>query len=270
MIPPRRILRHLGPLVLGLAVLAATPAAAPLRVIEQSVDYPGGEGDMPAHVYAPEGEDRRPGVLVLHTVAGPGPMLEAFARRLAAEGFIAMTPDLFALHDFGPDGRTDHPLVLEDLAGALDFLRRHPRVDASRLGVVGFSFGGRLAVIASARHADVAAVVVYYAVASYQELAKERPVSGRALRSRALTELAGAIRAPVLIHHGEADRTAPARQGALLHEALAAAGKPSTLYLYPGADHLFNAPAGAPTHRPEAERLSWQRTLEFLRGRLAH
>src|SRR5512134_2940617 len=162
MISPRPILRHLGLLVLGLAVLTATAAAAPWRVLEQSVDYPGGEGDMPAHVYAPEGGERRPGVLVLHTVAGPGPMLETFARRLAAEGFVTMTPDLFALHDFGPDGRTDHPLVLEDLAGALRFLRRHPRVDPTRLGVVGFSFGGRIAVIAAAGHADIGAVVVYY------------------------------------------------------------------------------------------------------------
>ncbi|HLF49253.1 MAG TPA: dienelactone hydrolase family protein, partial [Methylomirabilota bacterium] len=93
------------------AALAVGPALG-LRVQEQSVDYPGSQGDMPAHLYMPEGGGRRPGVLVLHTSAGPGPNLEAFARRLAAEGFVTMTPDLFTLHDFGPEGRTDHPLVL--------------------------------------------------------------------------------------------------------------------------------------------------------------
>jgi len=262
----RRILPCLGLLALGLS--AVTPAAAPLLVLEQSVDYPGGEGDMPAHVYLPEGQERRPGVLLLHTIAGPGPMLEAFARRLAAEGFATMTPDLFALHDFGPDGRVDHPLVVQDLDGALEYLRRHPRVDAARLAVVGFSFGGRLAVIAAARHPDLKAVVVYYAVASYQELAKQRPVSGRALHTRPLTELAGAIRGSVLIHHGEADRTVPVGQSLLLHEALVAAGKAATLYRYPEADHLFNA-QDLPTYQAEAERLSWQRTLELLKRHLA-
>lgn len=265
----RRIPPRLPLVLLGVAVLAAVAPAAPVRVLEQSVDYPGAEGDMPAHVYAPEGGGRHPGVLVLHTMAGPGPMLEAFARRLAAEGFVTMTPDLFALHDFGPDARADHPLVLQDLDGALGYLRHHPRVDPSRLGVVGFSFGGRLAVLAAASHADLKAVVVYYAIASYQELAKERPVPERALRTRPLAELAGAVRAPVLIHHGQADRSVPASQGALLHAALAAAGTPSTLHLYPGADHLFNA-EDTPGHQPEAARLSWQRTLDFLHRRLAH
>jgi carboxymethylenebutenolidase len=196
-------------------------------------------------------------------------MLEAFARRLAAEGFVTMTPDLFALHDFGPDGRVDHPLVLRDLDGARTFLRAHPAVDRSRVGVVGFSFGGRLAVIAAATYPDLRAVVVYYAVASYQDLARERQVTGRALRSRPLTDLAGLIRAPVLVHHGEADRAVPAGQGRLLHGALAAAGTPSALHLYPDADHLFNA-EGSPAYRPDAARLSWERTLEFLKRHLAH
>ena len=218
------------------AALAAGHARAQ-RVLEQSVDYPGSEGDMPAHLYMPEGGGRRPGVLVLHTSAGPGPNLEAFARRLAAEGFVTMTPDLFTLHDFGPEGRTDHPLVLGDLDGALRFLRAHPSVDPSRTAVVGFSFGGRLAVLAAA------------------------------LRTRPLTELAGVLRAPVLIHHGEADRTVPASQGALLHRALVTAGGSSALHLYPGAYHLFNFALGAEApavYRPDADRLSWERTLAFL------
>jgi carboxymethylenebutenolidase len=231
------------------------------------VDYPGSEGDMPAHLYLPGGDGRRPGILVLHTAAGPGPNVEAFARRLAAEGFVTMTPDLFALHDFGPEGRTDHPLVLGDLDGALRFLRAHPSVDPSRTGVVGFSFGGRLAVLTAARHPDLRAVVAYYAVASFQALARKRPVDEPALRTRPLTELAATLRPPVLIHHGEADRMVPAAQSALLHHALLAAGRSSTLHLYAGADHLFNFALGveaAAVYRPEADRLSWERTLAFL------
>lgn len=260
---------------LGAALALAAPGpAAPgsaVHVAEQALDYPGSEGEMPAHLYVPEGAGRRPGVLVLHTAAGPGPNVEAYARRLAGEGFVTMTPDLFSLHDFGPDGRTDHPLVLEDLEGALAFLRGHPTVDPGRLGAVGFSFGGRLAVLAAAIHPDLKAVVVHYAVTSYQELARERPVAGRALRTRPLTDLVAAIRAPVLIHHGEADRTVPAGQGRLLHHALSTAGKPSTLHLYPGADHLFNFALGAEartSYHAEADRLSWERTAAFLRRHL--
>lgn len=91
-------------------------------VAARAVEYPGSEGEMPAHLYVPDGDGRAPAVLVLHTVAGPGPNVEAFARELAGAGYVTMTPDVFSLHDFGPDGRTDHPLVLGDVRGALAWL----------------------------------------------------------------------------------------------------------------------------------------------------
>ena len=268
---PSRVLAVAGLLVIGGPGLAAD---APAReVMAESVDYPGSEGEMPARLYVPRGTDRLPGVLVLHTIAGPGPNVEAFARRLAGQGFVTMTPDVFALHEFGPAGRTDHPLILRDLDGAVGFLRGHPRVDPTRTGVVGFSFGGRLAVIGASRHPDLKAVVAYYAISSHAELARSRPLDGRALTATSLTELVPSLRAPVLLHHGEADEQVPHEQSRLLVRALAAAGKPATLHLYPGARHLFNFAIAAEDpspHHPEADGLAWDRTLAFLRGLLAH
>jgi carboxymethylenebutenolidase len=248
----------------ALLVATGTAGAAGPAVFAHAVDYPGAEGDMPARLYEPEGPTRLPGVLVLHTLAGPGPNVEAFARDLAALGYVTLTPDLFSLHDFGADGRTDHPLVQTDLEGALDFLAAQPRVDPERLGVVGFSFGGRAAVLlAAARPARLRAIVVYYAIASHAELG--RPLGGRAARAAPLDASVGALGAPVLIHHGEADANVPVEQGRLLHRALETAGKSSTLHLYPGADHLFNFSLGPDArYHPEAARLSWERTVRFL------
>lgn len=265
------ILRH-GLVLLFLFTLTVvlSPAAAALtgRVATRAIDYPGSEGEMPATLYIPEGTARRPGVLVLHTAAGPGPNLEAFARELATAGYVTLTPDVFALHDFGADGRTDHPLIVGDLEGALAFLARQPRVDPDRLGVVGFSFGGRAAIqLAAAHPAELRAVVVYYAIASHAALG--RVLSGRAARAEPLAARVGALRAPVLIHHGEADRNVPVEQARLLHRALVAAGKSSTLYTYPGADHLFNFSLGpGVNYDPDAAKLSWERTLRFLGAHL--
>jgi carboxymethylenebutenolidase len=247
--------------------IATVVYAAPPAVDERAVEYAGGEGEMPARLYAPMAAGRFPGVLVLHSLAGPGQNVEAFARRLAAEGLVAMTPDFFALHDFGPDGRTDHPLIAQDLAGALRFLASEPRVNPDRIGVVGFSFGGRQAVLLAATHREIRVAVVYYAVASHRDLGRE--VTGRARTALPLTDRVGAIHAPIQIHHGEADANVPVSQAYILHRALQSAGKPVELHTYPGADHLFDfALAGNPTHHPAAAALAWQRTLAFLRRHL--
>ena len=268
--PAPRDPRGLLALALGLLLLAApaSPGADGPAARARAVDYPGAEGDMPARLYEPPGAARLPGVIVLHTIAGPGPNLEAFARELAAAGYVTLTPDVFALHDFGAEGRTDHPLILGDLAGALDFLAAQPRVDAGRLGAVGFSFGGRAAVLLAAAHPErLRAVVVYYAIASHAALG--RPLAGRAARAEPLATRVSALRAPVLIHHGEADTNVPVEQGRLLHRALAAAGKPGTLYTYPRAEHLFNFSLGPDVRfDPDAARLAWQRTLRFLDAHL--
>jgi len=234
------------------------------RVTARAIEYPGSEGEMPGHLYEPGAPARLPGVLVLHTSAGPGPNLEAFAKRLAAEGYVTLTPDFFSLHDFGPDGRTDHPLILKDLDGALEYVASHPRVDATRLGVVGFSFGGRVAVIlAATRPERIRAAVSYYAVTSHPALGGT--LAGRAARAEPLPARVQAIRAPLLIHHGEADVNVPVEQARLLHRAMLAAGKSSSLYTYPGADHLFNFSIGPDVRfHPVAAALSWDRTVRFL------
>ena len=257
----RRLLALLGVLV-WLSFSSGGDAAT---VREAAVEYTGSEGAMPARLYIPEGGGRRGAVLVLHGIDGPQRVIEGFARDLAAEGFVTLTPDLFSLHEFASEGRVDHPLILGDLAGALAFVKQLPEAHPVRIGVVGFSFGGRLAVLAAALHPEIRAAVNYYGVASYQELGN-REVGGRALRSVPLTERVRAIRAAVLIQHGEADQTNPVEQGRLLHAALTRAGKRSLLYTYPGADHVFNF-AGS-RHHAEAARLSWERTVAFLREHL--
>ena len=233
-------------------------------VTGQDVDYVGSEGAMPARLYAPAGAGRLPGVLVLHTLAGPGPNVDAFARDLATAGYVTLAPDVFALHDFGPAGRTDHPLILGDAKGALAYLKGLPRVDPDRIGVVGFSFGGRLAAMMGVLHAaELRAIVVYYAIIAHAAL--RGPIPPAAAGAVALTQRAGAFRAPVMIHHGEVDANVPVAQAKLLHQALIGAGKSSVLHIYPAADHLFNFSLGPEAHyHPEAARLSWQRTLDFL------
>jgi carboxymethylenebutenolidase len=255
-------------LVLVMTVLPGLAAAPADRVRASEVEFTGSEDAVPARLYLPGARPPRPALLVLHTANGPGANVEAVARALAAEGYVALAPDLFNLHDFGADGRTDHPLILGDLDAALEYLARHPAVDARRVGAVGFSFGGRLAVLLAARQPErIRAVVSYYAVSDHRALG--RPVGGRAARARPLADHVSTIRAPVLLQHGEADRNVPVEQSRLLHRALVGAGKTAELATYPAADHLFDFTLGPEARpHPEAARQAWRRTLDFLRRHL--
>jgi carboxymethylenebutenolidase len=251
-----------------MALLPLPAARSADRVRTTDVEFAGSEDAVPARLHLPAAPPPRPALLVLHTASGPGPNIDAAARALAAEGYVTLAPDLFALHEFGADGRTDHPLILGDLDAALDYLARHPAVDARRLGAVGFSFGGRLAVLLAARQPQrIRVVVSYYAVSDHRALG--RPVAGRAARTRPLADHVSAIRAPILLQHGEADRNVPVEQSRRLHQALVGAGRTAELATYPGADHLFDFTLGPDARpHPEAAREAWRRTLDFLRRHL--
>ncbi|MEK6530325.1 MAG: hypothetical protein AABZ48_05470, partial [candidate division NC10 bacterium] len=70
--------------VLGvLAWLSVQSVAEAAGVRERAVEYAGSEGAMSAGLYVPEGGAKRAGVLVLHGIDGPQPVIEAFARSLA-------------------------------------------------------------------------------------------------------------------------------------------------------------------------------------------
>ena len=114
------------------------------------VDHP----DLVGRFFAPPGDGSAPGVLHLHG-AGGRPHL-ATGRLLASRGYAALV-----LHYFGdpgplPDGLVEVPV--EYVETAVEWLRERDRV-IGRVGLVGFSRGGTLALLAGSRCADVGAVV---------------------------------------------------------------------------------------------------------------
>jgi carboxymethylenebutenolidase len=202
-----------------------------------------------------------PGVVVLHAWWG---LTEPFRRvcdRLAEAGFVALAPDLY-------HGKTT-ALVEEaealsaaldqdverwrgDIAGAVQVLRQH---DATRLAngrgklaLIGFSLGGAYALDTSVTLAEeIAAVVTFYD--TYPGLDYRR------------------ASAAYLFHFAEDDRFLPAEKAAQMEQELQAAGRPVTVYTYPGTKHWFFE-ENRPEYDAEAARLAWERTIQFLHERL--
>ncbi|MEI9886258.1 MAG: dienelactone hydrolase family protein [Rhizomicrobium sp.] len=100
-----------------------------------------------------DGKDKHPAVILLHGSAGPSLREGGYAEALNAAGFATLEPDLWAARNFkgGAEGRPRAADALADLYGARAFLAAHPAVDAARLGVGGFSFGGVVAMYAATR-----------------------------------------------------------------------------------------------------------------------
>ncbi len=102
--------------------------------------------------------DKHPAVILLHGSAGPSLREGRYADVLNESGFVTLEPDQWSARGLG-GGASGRPRTiietLPDLYGARAFLANHPAVDASRIGVGGFSFGGVASMLAAThKHND--------------------------------------------------------------------------------------------------------------------
>ena len=172
---------------------------------------------------------------------------------LALAGFVGLAPNIF--HP-APDSATtqeefnkalkEHTAyeILEDIQVGADYLKTQPFVKDGGTGIIGFCYGGRLAMLFAARSREVDAVVAFHA----------GPMIEREIVR---------LQVPVQLHHGTADQSEDVATSKKTEELLKAQKTPVELYLYEGADHGFLAYTRE-FYRPDDAKLAWKRTTEFL------
>jgi len=198
-----------------------------------------------------------PGVIVIQEWWGLTDHIAGIVDRFAAEGFVALAPDLYG-------GRTTHDsaeaagfmselpadCAAADLAGAVDHLLGLPGTTSTRLGAVGFCMGGAFVLSLAAQQGDrIGAAVPWYGVPG-PDTDYSRLTAG------------------VLGHYGREDESVPL-EGV---EATATAireqsGVEPRFEVYPAPHAFYNDER--PTYRRESAELAWERTTSFLRERLA-
>lgn len=201
-----------------------------------------------------------PGVVVIQEWWGLVPHIKDVCDRFAAEGFVALAPDLYhgeATTEPDEAGKKMMALELEragkDLSGAVDAVRS--RSEGSGVGVVGFCMGGGLALVLASQRPDAVKVVVPF----YGGLAWEGASADYS-----------AIKAAVMGHYAERDDWVTPEVAADIERQLREAGNDDvTTYVYAGTDHAFFNDSRPEVYSPEAAALAWDRTIELLRSRLS-
>jgi carboxymethylenebutenolidase len=224
------------------------------------VTYAAGDGDeVTAWVVYPERSDPAPVVIVIHEIYGLTDWIRSVADQLAADGFIAIAPDL--LSGKGVDGGGSATLDRQGAVAAIrgldrDEVNRRLRAAADygtglpaasdRVGVVGYCWGGSSSFLLATHWDGLDAAVVYYG-------------------SSPATEQLATISAPVLGLYGGNDN----RVNATIPDAAAEMerlGKTYEVEIYDGAGHGFlrNQPGQEGANRTATEA-AWPRTVAFFR-----
>ena len=252
------------------AAITAVPAGAP-TVAERLAASPrhgewtmvsAGNGDsVRAWVVYPERRERAPVVLVVHEIFGLTTWVRGVADQLAADGFIAIAPDLLTgKAPLGPGDSLAHDVARTTIR-TLDTAEVHRRLDAvarygmalpaalPRYGIVGYCWGGSTSFAHAVHSATLGAAVVYYGGSPpVDHLAK--------------------VRAPVLGLYASND----ARVNATVppaDSAMRSLDKIYEIHTFEGAGHGFlRAQGSANPANDDASRNAWPLTIGFFRRHL--
>ena len=257
----------MGGMVFGVLAIAAVyrplpPLTALYRpdIHAEYVKYASGKDTITAYLAYPERPDPAPAILVIHEIFGLTNWIRSVADQLAADGFIAIAPDLLTgktkVH---PDSANSdardviRTLNVDDVHRQLAAVAQYGMglpAALPRYGIVGFCWGGSASFEHAVRSpAGLGAAVVYYG-------------------SSPTPDRLGSVRVPVLGLYGSDDarvnQTVPPADS-----AMRALGKAYTHYTYEGAGHGFlRAQDGKDGANMAATRQAWPATLAFFRRHL--
>jgi carboxymethylenebutenolidase len=239
------------------------------------VRIPTSAGEIAAYRAMPKrsggGGNKLPSVvLVVHEIFGVHEHIRDVCRRLAKQGYFAVAPDLYARQGDvsklpGIDAirevvaKVPDAQVLSDLDATVAWAKGTGIADASKLGITGFCWGGRIAWLYAAHSTKLKAGVAWYG-----KLVGEKDDR----RPRQPVDIGNALNAPVLGLYGEKDQGIPLDTVEAMRKTLASgssASKRSKIQTYPKAGHAFLADY-RPSYEQESAADGWKRLLAWFKA----
>jgi dipeptidyl aminopeptidase/acylaminoacyl peptidase len=261
------------------------PEAQPPQVIGWTDNIERGALRVHLEWARPAGDGPFPTVLVHPGGGKPASSMRGVIHDLAGRGYAAAGIHYQRYIDGKFRSNTFPWRSHEDVLASLDIVSEHAFVDRDRIATLGFSQGGIFSLLIAAHAPErIRAVAAYYPVTDFEHwFATYRPdpierfvyrvirwhfyrESGAQSEEEFMEMLhqasplrhAEAIRAPVLLVHGDRDRAASVEESRRLAERLQALGREVRLLVVPGAVHIFNF------RQPEPAVFAWRETLDWL------
>lgn len=246
------------PLLLAMALL---PAA---DLTTRTIEYTQGDAVLEGVLtFDPAGPAKRPGIVVVPNWMGVGPRARESAEKLARLGYVALVADIYGKGVRPASGKEagvlagkykgDRPLLRARVNAALDLLKRQPNVDTTRLGAIGYCFGGTSALELARSGAPVLGVVSFHG-----GLGSPTPADARQIKGK------------VLALHGADDPYVPEAEVKGFEDEMRAAGVDWQLVKYSNAVHSFtDLDAGSDNskgaaYNASADRRSWEAMKDFF------
>jgi dienelactone hydrolase len=232
-----------------------------MAIIQQEIACQAGETKIPGLFYEPAGKGPFAVVIVLHGSDGFKSNHAAIVRKLAEAGFASL-----ALTWFGASAERAHwdQVRQKDILAGVSWLKKLPTVDCNRLGLIGFSRGGGLALIMGSLIPETRAIVNYFGLTAWENGMEE--FRNLPLNQSEPLDFVKNISCPILSFHGAKDTVVSVEDTLQLDRSCQKYGLDHTVILYSDLDHSFIWPGDKYDKQAHAD--AWDKTLLFLRKNL--
>lgn len=205
----------------------------------KTITYKEGNTELEGYISETANKVKKtPGFIIVHDWMGLSEDNKQEADKLADKGFVAIAADIYGKgvrpktpEEAGKTAgqyKTDRALLKKRIQAAYEVLVKNPKVDAKKIIVFGYCFGGMTALELGRNGTELAGIVTFHGNLDSPHPEEVKNIKGK-----------------VLILHGAIDPYVPATQMQEFQTAMDAAGKDYQIVKYSGAVHAFtNKKAG--------------------------
>ncbi len=225
------------------------------------VSYSEGGHSFEAFVARPSGPGPHPTIMICHAWGGRDTFAEEKAKKLAELGYIGAAIDLYGVGKRGTDTAScqalmmplvNDPVTLRSrLSASFEAVSGLAGVDRSRMGTMGYCFGGMCSILSARMGLDQLGVVSFHGILKIGEKLEAKP------------------KARILVLHGQDDPMAPPADVGTFAEEMKRIDANWSFEAYAGVQHAFTNPGANDGalglfYNAEADRRSWIAMTRFF------